>query len=387
MKPKITFLYYVANVKAFSPLHDHRFSYTPKGSVSTCSINRFLAPFHSSPAPTFCKKSFSSLFGKKIDDNEEDVDDRPGMEDAFRALDSLSSFDLGNVGVDSEEVSGEVTPLRTDVLDDILKKVGGDKAPDAEDELKIYSEIYNEVENDKNDVYGGVLEELTGESIGNSEKRVIDDADGIGAALRLDEVEELTAVELSVNTDELMERAVKEALQEVGNKTSSDFAVNSSAIMDDEELKTEINAIFDRANEELLTSIDEIKQEQDAFSKKSAESRSKAIELEKQRLAEAEKGAARLVEKVEKERAEMAKAVAELEAVQEELSGDPIMKLVNLKKAGIGKQGALVGAFLFSVRSAFDLAMLSGPNGDSHIIPATIQALIALACAAFYLFF
>jgi len=356
-------LCFVLKVESFVPFCTYRCALFLQRKLTVTT-----PPF---PITSFYSNSCFSRFSKNIEDGDEEGDDRPGMEDAFRALNSLTS--LGAEEASSTEVGSGMT-LSTEDAEALIKSNPGENA---EAELKVYSDIYDEVQIGDDEIYDDILEEMTGEMTGKS---VINDADGIGAALIPDESEQLTAVELSMNTEDLMEKAVKEALEEVQNKSPG----NVSLDMDDEDLKTEIKAIFDKGNEKLMKSFALIKEEQNTLSKANAESRSKAMQLEEERLAEAEGSIARLTENVEKEFAEVQKAVAELQAAKEKLDNDPLSKAADLKKAGIVKQSTLVGAVLFSLRSVGDFAMISGPNGASHVMPAVIQGVVALVCAAYF---
>merc|ERR1712038_2175313 len=173
----------------------------------------------------------------------------------------------------------------------------------------------------------------------------MDDADGIGQLIS-DEMdqEQLTAVELSQDTDEFMKKALEEALSEA--RTKSPDASNPNSILNDAEMMEEINAVFDKANEQLLESIAEIREEQRAMTKANSDARAEAMRLEEERLAEAEGSVSRLVEKVRQETLEVEKAKAELQEQQEKLLDDPLMKMSDLKNAGPIKKGALVGALL-----------------------------------------
>ena len=62
-------------------------------------------------------------------------------------------------------------------------------------------------------------------------------------------------------------------------------------------------------------------------------------------------------------------------------------KFAGLKEGGIAKQASFVGLLLFSLRSVTDLVQISGPNGESHLVAAGIQGVIALACGVYLLLF
>ena len=88
-----------------------------------------------------------------------------------------------------------------------------------------------------------------------------------------------------------------------------------------------------------------------------------------------------MLQKVNEETLQVEKAVLELKAAQDQLAADPLVKL---KAGGIVKQGALVGAALFSVRAIGEVLAMLGPNGELHTIPALIQGAIAIVCAAYF---
>ena len=108
------------------------------------------------------------------------------------------------------------------------------------------------------------------------------------------------------------------------------------------------------------------------------------MQLEEERLAQAEGSVSRLLIKVKEETQGVEQAMAELQMAQEELLDDPLMKAADLKSGGIVKQGALAGALLFSFRSLGELFLMMGPNGDEHGISAAVQGVIAIACAAYF---
>ena len=107
---------------------------------------------------------------------------------------------------------------------------------------------------------------------------------------------------------------------------------------------------------------------------------------EEQRLAEAEGSVSRLLDKVKDETQEVEKAMEDLQKAQEELLNDPLMKAADMRSGGIVKTASLSGALLFSFRSVGDLLLLAGPDGADHGMAAAIQAVIAIACAAYFFF-
>jgi hypothetical protein len=84
-----------------------------------------------------------------------------------------------------------------------------------------------------------------------------------------------------------------------------------------------------------------------------------------------------MIDKVNRESSEVAKAVQQLQAVQSQLENDFLYKL---KSGGLVKQLSFVGFVLFSLRSIADtVATLSSPGADLTV--ALIQGVIALVCA------
>mmetsp|Transcript_7307 Transcript_7307/g.10441 ORF Transcript_7307/g.10441 Transcript_7307/m.10441 type:complete len:221 (+) Transcript_7307:432-1094(+) len=220
----------------------------------------------------------------------------------------------------------------------------------------------------------------------------MDDADGIGSLSSADDDEKLFASDIKAQeeSDEFMEKALKAAMdetQKINSAAGIDPKKAEDSILNDKEIMKEINAIFDRANDQLLDGIKEIREDQAALTKETSAKRSNSLQEEEARLKEAEGSVSRLVDKVKKETEGVEKATRELQAISDRIGEDPLMKAAELKKGGIIKQSALVGAVLFSLRSAGDLAMMGGVDGASHGTSALVQGVIALACAAYLVLF
>ena len=62
------------------------------------------------------------------------------------------------------------------------------------------------------------------------------------------------------NTEKFMEQALDEALAEVDDATEEQ--ISKEAILDNKEIMKEIEAIFDKANSELIEGLQEIREEQ-----------------------------------------------------------------------------------------------------------------------------
>lgn len=195
-------------------------------------------------------------------------DDRQGMEDAFKSLDALSSLDFDDL---KEEKLGKTSIQASgDSLESIIDGGSNIDERSSPEDLKLYKDIVQELETEGEDgIYENIMGEMTSSSSSSSsknsksnDKKVLSDADGLGTLSKEDD-ETLTAVEISNDTDELMKRALQEAMEEVTSETSTDGkAALPDSILNDKEMMDEINAIFDRANEQLMESISDIKDEQ-----------------------------------------------------------------------------------------------------------------------------
>ena len=105
----------------------------------------------------------------------------------------------------------------------------------------------------------------------------------------------------------------------------------------------------------------------------------------KERLAQAEASMEKQLSRVNQERAEVERAVADLQRVKAEIDADPILQL----SSNIFKPAALAGVLLFSVRSALDFVAMTGGgiDAEAHLTAALIQGALALVCGAYLIFF
>lgn len=402
----------------------HAFS-IPTSSTTTCLVCQTDSSILTWKSFTHRKKYLSVVVpcAKSNKDNEEEdyesdsSDERTGMPEAFKSLEALTFLDFEDPSTTGDSSSSTMSnsnaskkPLSAEEIKDVLRQASQNNSfsrdittSEGLNELKLYSDMYKEMEENDEEgasIYGDILGEMidgddssdtTNSSSSDTRKgfgkpMVINDADGIGSISdNSDVTEELRAVELSQDTDEFMRLALEEAMQEVGGSAKGGDQI-AKEILNDEEIMKEINAIFEKANDELLKGVAEIKAEQQAMTNEMAKKRSDSLSDENKRLKEAEDSVEKLVAKVRKETLEVEDAVKNLQAVQAELAKDPVMRAASLKSGGILKQSALVGSILFSFRSLGDILMLSGPDGSSHLAPAIVQAVIAAICAAYLAF-
>lgn len=126
-----------------------------------------------------------------------------------------------------------------------------------------------------------------------------------------------------------------------------------------------------------------------ALAKESAERNSKEsaerIEEDQQRLAIAEDNMKKMLAKVNEETKNVEAAIEDLKKAQAETESGLENQLSGLKSGGIVKQATLVGTLLFSLRSAAEgVAYLGGDA--SHLLPAIVQAAIAVVCLVAFFF-
>ena len=109
------------------------------------------------------------------------------------------------------------------------------------------------------------------------------------------------------------------------------------------------------------------------------------MEEDERRLAMAEANMQKMLDKVNQETKEVEKAIEELKEAQAELDSDAVGQLAGLKSGGIVKQATLVGTLLFSVRALTEGVLFFGGD-SSHLMPAALQAGIAVVCLVAFLF-
>ena len=190
---------------------------------------------------------------------EGEKDDRDGMNEAFSSLESISSLDPDEDG----EVAAPATSTE--------KGITFDGPP--EDEAKLYSEMYKELEEEGEEgLYSNILGAMGGDvKVKKESSTILNDADGIGATSPESDETILKFKSVSddgdigdPDMDAFMAQALKEAVAEAREKTPDEVAeaVKSDSILDDEEMMKEMNKIFDKANKKLVESAKEIRKEQ-----------------------------------------------------------------------------------------------------------------------------
>lgn len=318
------------------------------------------------------KSSSPILFAAKKDNGGDGNNDElsKGMEDAFRQLEELNSFGDDSFTVPERKVKQDeafAKAMQELDLKEIQQQTG--PAPTPEAEAALYSDMAKEIS-------------------GTSEMDIIDD---LKSDLGSDSKTSIPRFDPeSRESEKFMEKAFDEALEEAKAKGGEEsIVVDKESILDNKEIMKEIEAIFDKANEQLLEGLEEIRAEQIELSKASAQRNSKEseekIKEDEERLAAAEANMKKMLQKVNDETKNVEAAIEDLKRAQEEMGGGVDGQLLDLKSGGIIKQATLVGSLLFSFRSLVDgIAFLEGDT--SHLVPAIAQGGIALVCVALLVF-
>jgi hypothetical protein len=187
--------------------------------------------------------------------------------------------------------------------------------------------------------------------------------------------------------DKLLNKALTESVQSVQDNFPPELLGDGTLnIMEDETLKKEIAQIFDKASLDLKAALEDIRIEQEEFARQSAQKSiaktEAAMRSDQARMNQAEDSMVKMIGKVNRETAEVERAVEELRKAQDSMASDPIMQMLS---GGLVKQSALAGTILFTLRSGADTVAMFG--GDAtHAAPALIQGGLALACAAYFVF-
>jgi hypothetical protein len=181
----------------------------------------------------------------KSDDGDDDDDDDaivPGMADAFRQLGDLDS--LG----DGEEAKPASQPIKKPTLSSPDESLPSVEPAPPEKEEQMYKAMVQDLEDQsEDDLYSNVLADMGG-SAGPKEPQA-------SPTTRVDVIESDTTLG---ETDEFMNQALNEAMKEVKLNNPS----IAESILDDKEIMKEIEVIFERGNEKLMASLEEIRQEQ-----------------------------------------------------------------------------------------------------------------------------
>lgn len=364
------------------------------------------------------------------DNNEEDDDpllndQREGMADAFAGLDSLNADDFDDLkpppssidtfstsNVNAAKLFMEMqAELSTEGDEGVYDSILGDLS--SGDDIDVPNSYMNTAKDgDVTSLTQALDEAVESPSYMSSTTAtsILNDADGLGATDSPTDNTQLTTgdvsndiltqdIKPSMSMDEFISTAMQEAVSEVNEieesysetspSTSSgdtaEIAKTAEQLLEDKELRKEIESIFDKAGEKLRLEVEAMKKEQEAVTQSASKRGLEYLESEKQRISEAEESVSRLIQAVASRTDEVQKAMEEVEEARNEAKGDTAVD--SLKRGGIVKQAALVGGLLFGSRAFTEtILVFNSPYGNEHFVPAIVQAAITLVCVA-YLFF
>jgi hypothetical protein len=346
------------------------------------------------------------LNSRRNDDDGADgsAESEIGMDRAFEQLDSLPSSLF-------EDDSGE-GPGRKSTVDEKLiaptDLVIEQNTPALEEQVSLYKGMMEEVEKKgEDDLYSDMLADmLEGSDIASTSSKQ-QQRQAKKEAPEEDEQPSLLSALLSAQqqatdtkpktTDELIDNVLHEVFQEINKPGTSATGETTtplvSELQNDQSLRKEIEAIFERGNEQLLQSLEEMRQEQQALAAKQSaaaqQKQDKAAsslgEEDRRRLEKAESAMEQVLRRVTAETEQVEKAVQDLQAAQKSLeTGTDLAS--KLRSGGLPKQAALSGFLLFSLRSILDTVAALGNGADAQALTtsALLQSAVAFACAAYF---
>lgn len=197
--------------------------------------------------------AFAVLLSAKQSDEDDEEDKQTGMAEAFRELDSLDSLDDD----DKPKKPSSSRKAIDDFADVELLKNEPKASP--EEEVKLYKDMMSESEKEDVELYADMMTDMGGTTPKQKKKAQTN--------IRVEEEETVELLDSLEKTPEdldvFMNQALQEALEEAKSKTPEELA--SINPLDDEEMMDEIKQVFEKANDELLASLEDIRKEQVCF--------------------------------------------------------------------------------------------------------------------------
>jgi hypothetical protein len=211
---------------------------------------------------------------KRDDEEEGDEQAKPGMNEAFRMLDELTSLDDDAQAPPPGAAAARKNIEAADEILAPLEYVAATAEIPLEKEIETYKDMVNELEKNQD---AAVYEELYTDLGGSGETKATDDTysqvlTDLGGTKQQQQLEEnetsssepqAGAAASSTNklksAQDFMDDALQEALKEVKVNNPK---IRKESILDDREIMKEIEAIFERGNQKLMESLEEIRKEQ-----------------------------------------------------------------------------------------------------------------------------
>jgi len=182
------------------------------------------------------------LFASSNNDDDE-MNVGPGMEDAFKELEGLQSLGDENVperpkGKPKEKDEAFAKAIEDLDLKDIISKADADAAT-PESQLELFKDMVSEID-----------------AASSKEELIVAD---FKSDLEMADDESLP----NIDTQIFLDKAIKEALKEAKEQNSDvDVTEAKESFLDNKEIMSENEIIFDKANDEILEELEEIRIEQ-----------------------------------------------------------------------------------------------------------------------------
>ena len=205
--------------------------------------------------------SLGELFAKKGrggsgDESTDGSGGGAGMDDAFRQLEELAS--LGGLDDSDGEYDEEKKKRKDEAFARAMKELNLQDIIKEEEKKEGVQPPASSLESEV-ELYKDMAEEL---SVAESEEDIVLDLkeDILSATAS-------SASDQAEMTNKLMDKAIDEALVEAREKLADkeSVALDKESFLDNEEIMSEIEKIFDKANAQLLEGLEEIRTEQVCF--------------------------------------------------------------------------------------------------------------------------
>jgi hypothetical protein len=169
------------------------------------------------------------------------------MAEAFRELEAL-----GPLGDDDFQPKSRIDDTRKGFQEvDVELPLKSEATPEAQ--VRLYKDMYTESEKSETELYSDLLSDMGGTPPSPKPAEPFEEE-----PVELIESLKRTPEDL----DMFMNNALAEALAEARSKTPDELAFDAENALNDKEMMKEIEEVFEKANKELLASIEEIRTEQ-----------------------------------------------------------------------------------------------------------------------------
>jgi hypothetical protein len=386
----------------------------------------------------------------------------PGMVDAFRQLESLKSLDDPEEYIPApQKINVDAVLAETNTLlssSTTIIPTSSSTTVSLEQDFAVYKDMLQEIEEEESAVsYTEVLDELGGSTLQTDDtySQIITELGGtkqsnplpsslsasssfsswVTTTKSIPTTDEVVVNQTTksdggtnISNEKLLEDALKEALKEVQLNHNYNPQLHERSILNDKDMMTEIESIFDRGNAQLFESLEDIRREQVTsiwilfckcirllsshasntvlhpfLNRKKNQQQQVLAEFKSRtntpndneqdanqndtirRLQNAERSIETILKRVDVETSNLEKAVEDLNAANRQMEMNFIWKL---KRGGLPKQAALAGLLLFSVRSILEsitaVSSVTAIDSETHLYAALVQGVIAMICAVIF---